>query len=209
MGFNLGAAAAAALAAGAVLSLGSPAWANLVVNPNFDLDSPPGDTAPEGWTFTPAASGSDFFVGAGPEYGAYSAPNSANFGATNSSDDELSQVLATAPGETYTISFELAHTDSDSANDFSVQFGGVTGFSLVNADAFGYTLESFTATATSSSTTLAFFGRENPSWYDLDNVSVVTSAVPEPGVWTMLLVGFGLLGAAMRSSARKSAVLKA
>jgi hypothetical protein len=87
-------------------------------------------------------------------------------------DDELSQVLATTVGQTYTLSFELAHTETDRENDFSVQFGGITVFSLVNAAAFGYTLETLTVTATSSSTTLAFFGREVPAWYDLDDVSV-------------------------------------
>ena len=44
--------------------------------------------------------------------------------------------------------------------------------SLVNQSAFGYTLYSYTVTAASASTVLAFFGRENPAFYDLDNVTV-------------------------------------
>jgi hypothetical protein len=100
-------------------------------------------------------------------------------------DDELSQVLATTPGQTYTLSFELAHDETDSQNDFSVEFGGSTVFSLVNAPAFGYTLETVSVTATSSSTTLAFFGREVPAWYDLDDVSVAVDSglnlVTNPG----------------------------
>jgi hypothetical protein len=55
-------------------------------------------------------------------------------------EDELSQVLATTAGQTYTLSFELAHAETDDQNDFSVQFGGSTVFSLVNAAEFGYTL---------------------------------------------------------------------
>jgi len=168
---------------------------NLVANPNFDDNSPPFGTAPLDWTFTPAASESYFFVGAAPGFGAFSPPNSANFGAVGAFDDELSQVLATVPG-TYSISFELAHDSTDSANDFSVTFGGTTIFSLVNAAAFPYTLETFSAVTTSSLTTLAFFGREKLAWYDLDNVSVtlISTAVPEPATWSMMLVGFAGLG---------------
>jgi hypothetical protein len=192
---NLKLSFATVLAVGAMLSLVGTARANLVANPGFDLDSPGSQTAPLDWSLTPATAGADFFVGPGPVYGAFSSPNSANFGATSTFDDELSQVLATTAGQAYSISFELAHTDTDTANDFSVQFGGTTIFSLLNAPAFGYTLETFTATATSSSTTLAFFGRENPSWYDLDNVSVgAVSATPLPATWTMLIAGFIGLG---------------
>lgn len=129
-------AAAAAILISTLVAVGpARAGANLVANPNFDLNSPPGETAPLDWTFTPAASGSDFFVGAGPGFGAFSPPNSANFGAVGSLDDELSQVLATAPG-TYTISFELAHAGTDGANDFSVTFGGATVFSIVDTASF-------------------------------------------------------------------------
>jgi PEP-CTERM motif-containing protein len=186
----------AALAA-AVLTFGVPAArANLVANPNFDLDNPAQQTAPLDWTLTKAAVGSDFFVNGTAGAGAFSAPNSANFGAEGAFDDKLSQVLATTVGQAYTISFELAHAATNSVNDFSAQFGGIPIFSLVNAAAFGYTLETFTATATSSSTELDFFGRENPSFYNLDNVSVVaiSGAVPEPSTWAMMLLGFAGLG---------------
>jgi hypothetical protein len=178
--------------AAAMLSFGGPARANLVANPNFDLNNPATNTAPVDWTLTPAVSGGDFTVdGVQGVAGAFSAPNAANFGATGAFDDKLSQVLATTAGQTYTISFELAHAATNSANDFSAQFGGTPIFSLANAAAFGYTLETFTATATSSSTELDFFGRENPSWYSLDNVSVeLSNAVPEPSTWTMMILGF-------------------
>jgi hypothetical protein len=180
------AAAGAAILLSTLVEVGS-ARANLVANPNFDL-SPLGVD----WTFTPAPSGSDFFYGAGPTFGAFSPPNSANFGAVGAFDDEISQVLATTPGASYTISFELAHDSTNAENDFSVTFGGTTVFSIVNTAEFGYTLETVTGVATSSSTTLAFFGREVPAWYDLDNVSVVPT--PEPPTWSMMLVGFAGLG---------------
>jgi hypothetical protein len=187
----------AALAA-AVLTFGVPAArANLVANPNFDLNSPLQQTAPLDWTLTKAASGSDFIVGGATiGSGPFSSPNAANFGATGAFDDKLSQVLATTVGQTYTISFELAHHSTNNANDFSAQFGGIPIFSLVNAAAFGYTLETFTATATSSSTELDFFGRENPDFYSLDNVSVeaISNGVPEPSTWAMMILGFAGIG---------------
>jgi len=184
----------------AVLCLTAPSLArasDLVANGNFDLNSPPNQTAPVDWTLTPAAGGSDFLVEPGPGYGAYSAPNSANFGAVSSEDDELSQILSTVAGDSYTLSFYLAHDTTDSANDFSASWNGSDVLSLVDASAFGYTQYTYTVAATSSSTTLAFYGRENPSWYDLDNVSVTGqagSAVPEPS--SLLLLGSGLAGLA-------------
>lgn len=183
----------AILAAGAMVTLSGSARANLVANGNFDLDTPPGGTAPMDWSFTPASSGSDFFVGPMPTFGAFSGPNSANFGAVGDLDDVLWQNIATTAGQTYTISFELAHNSSNAENDFSVQFGGVTVFSIANQSQFGYTLETVTGTATSSSTLLSFSGREVPQWYGLDNVSV-SSGVPEPSTWAMLILGFAGLG---------------
>jgi hypothetical protein len=185
--------AAVALAAGAMFSLTAPASANLVTNGDFEADSPASQTAPLGWTLTPASSGSDFFVGAGPGFGAFAGANSANFGATGNFDDVLSQILTTTPGQSYTISFELALASTDSQNDFSAFFGSNQLYSLTNGSSFGYTLLSFTSTATSASTTLSFNGREVPSWYDLDNVDVEPTVVPEP--FTLSLFGTGLAGA--------------
>jgi len=173
---------------------------NIVLNGNFDANSPAAQTAPVDWTLIPAASGSDFFVGAGPEYGAYSDPNSANFGAVGSLDDTLEQVLPTTPGQGYVLDFFLAHAETDEANDFSVYWNGTQVLSLVNEADFGYTEYTFNVTATSSFTTLEFVGREVPSWYDLDNVSV-TSAVPEPT--SLLLLGSGLAGIGLAAWRRK------
>ena len=198
--------AGAAFAAIMALAGQASAGVNIVANPNFDLNTPPGGTAPLDWTLNNASSGSDFFVGPGPTFGPFSAPNSANFGPTGSDDDILSQVLSTTPGATYTISFELAHDSTNSANDFSAWWGATSLLNLVNASGFGYTLETFTATATSSLTVLSFHGREVPAWYDLDNVSVTsTSTVPEASTWAMMVLGFAGLGFA-GFGARRAAI---
>ena len=91
--------------------------------------------------------------GPGPGFGAFAGANSANFGATGNFDDVLSQILTTTPGQSYTISFELALASTDSQNDFSVFFGGNQLYSLTNGSSFGYQLLSFTSTATSASFT--------------------------------------------------------
>jgi hypothetical protein len=115
--------------------------------------------------------------------------------------------LHTVAGDTYTISFYLAHNSTNTANDFSATFGGVPIFSLVNADSFGWTLESFTEVATSNTTVLSFSGRDVPAWYGLDNVDVegAAGAIPEPSTWAMMLIGFAGLGLVGYRARRRTA----
>lgn len=43
----------------------------------------------------------------------------------------------------------------------------------------------------------------NFSWFSLDNLTLNGSAVPEPGTWAMMLLGFGAIGFALRRSKRQ------
>ncbi|HLI86949.1 MAG TPA: PEP-CTERM sorting domain-containing protein [Bryobacteraceae bacterium] len=180
------------------------AQANIVLNGGFDLDTPSTGVAPLDWTLTPAAVRSEFIVGNDMVWGVLSPPNSANFAASGppgpGNDDVLSQVLATIPGQTYTLDYFLANDDGMTMtedNDFSVSWGGVTipGSVLTNATAFNYREFTFTEVATSTTTTLAFAGREVPGFYNLDNVSVNPSTlpVPEPGYLAVLPAALGVL----------------
>ena len=110
----------------------------------------------------------------------------------------ISQTIATSPGSTYVISFFLANDNpTDELGDaFAVRWGGTTVFSLVDPQAtFGYSQRVLTLTAASSSTVLAFDGRNDSySWY-LDNVTIADA--PEPA--SLLLTGLGLAAVAAAS----------
>ena len=70
--------------------------------------------------------------------------------------------------------------------------GGVTGFFLFN---IGTPIESIT-TALSASSGAVLYQTGNPP-----------PAVPEPGTWAMMLLGFGAIGFSMRSRRRRSGLL--
>jgi len=180
--------------AGALLisTLSSSAWADLVTNGNFSGGNTsvcgaggPGGTCP-GWTVTEAAVQSSFLFNAGnTSYDGSSVvipPGAgfASFGASAGVDDELSQVLATVPGQSYKVSFLLAGLDASASEypgiadqDFSVQWNGTTIFSETNNLNDTLVPISIDPVATGSSTTLAFFGRNLPATNVLAEVSVV------------------------------------
>jgi hypothetical protein len=64
-------------------------------------------------------------------------------------------------------------------NDFSASFAGVTFYTVTNAGAFPYTQFMGNITATGTSSLLDFAARQDPSYWNLDDIDV--HAVPEPG----------------------------
>jgi hypothetical protein len=111
----------------------------------------------------------------------------------------LAQTLMTSVGQTYTVSFYVADTYP---NLLEVTFGGTVLFDGTaptngNSSPSDYVLETFTATATSTSTVLAFSGQYNAGGEgtNLDDVSVTPLAstpVPEPS--SLVLFGAAVTG---------------
>jgi VPDSG-CTERM motif/Carbohydrate binding domain len=176
-----------ALTTVAALSVAYPAKANLVTNPGFETGNF------TGWT----QSGDTSFTGVIGTNVNGIPPHSGNFQAAlgNTTTGFLSQMLALAAGTTYTVDFWLVNNVSGT-NSFAASLGGVTGFSLTNAGAFGYTEHTFNFTYTGGSTQLLFTFLNVPGEWLLDDVSVnAVGTVPDGGT-TISLLGCALLGLA-------------
>ncbi len=74
--------------------------------------------------------------------------------------------------------------------DVGTQTASVSGFQF-----FGFS----STTAFSSVKIVAGTGSGNAETYHLDNLRFAAAAVPEPATWAMMILGFGLIGGAMRS----------
>ena len=112
-------------------------------------------------------------------------------------------------GQKYTVAFDwaasqLRNRQGPTTNQWIVSLGGdtqATPVLKVASQGFdGWYHAGFTYTASATSEVLKFVANGGPAGLPpfalLDGVSL--QAVPEPGVWTLMLGGFGLVGAAAR-----------
>ncbi len=194
--------------------MASPTWAdiNIVQNPGFETGSfadwTVNTSAGDAWQIDTAGEhGNSPFAGAYfVSTGCVGAPC---ISGTASQQSSLSQTLPTTAGQTYDLTFEFMTGGNSTPNELKVLWGGSTALDLGPAGTLGpvstYTLYSVDVTATSSSTTLTFLGRQDPGWDALDNVSVVSTGTvtPEPGSYAVLMLVLGSLILVARSRRAK------
>ncbi len=206
-------------AVAALAAFGLPATAqaaNLITNGSFEdgtgkppaggfVSLPSGSTAITGWTV--GNNGIDWI-----DDGYWEASDGQfSLDLSRLSAGSIAQTFATIVGALYTVTFDLAG-NPDGPNETKVQVTSVNGPPFQELFFFnvgpgntrqnmGWQTKSFSFTANSTQSTLTFGSATNtPFGPAIDNVSV--QAVPEPGTWLMMIVGFGLLGGMLRSRRR-------
>jgi hypothetical protein len=186
----------AVVALAAVMAPLSASAAELVANGGFETGTLSSWTGGGSFTGVQCPGGANPTVHGG---------NCSLFDGNVGSTDTLSQIVATVAGQSYDYSFWLL-SDGGTPSAFTFSLGGVTLVSLTNAPASsGFTQFTGSVVAASSNATLAFGFRNDPGFWFLDDVSLVNgAAIPEPGSWALMIVGFLGAGAAIRSSRRAS-----
>lgn len=111
----------------------------------------------------------------------------------------LSQTITDMPGQQLLLTFYL-ESDGLETNELTLDFGNSFSpeFSGIASTNGSYDRYSFTVTG-SGSDTLTFDTVDFRTWLAVDDVSLTPiGSVPEPATWALMLIGFGVIGAAMR-----------
>ncbi len=143
-------------------------------------------------------------------------PGSRSVDLDGESPGSISQMLNLVSGKTYKLSFKLSgNPDGGSptkgvgvtiGGDPTQQFTYDTAAHGTTKSDMKWVSESFSFTASSSKELLTFASTDEGSPYGAVIASV---AVPEPATWAMMLIGFGGLGAVLRSNRRRVAAVAA
>jgi hypothetical protein len=125
-----------------------------------------------------------------------------NGGFLNADYAGVDTITATVPSTT-AVGFDIGGLAGPQIFTIGTSDGGSfvlsTGDSITGTNSLDFFGVTTSAPITSLTVTYA-----DGSYGALDNFSFGTSAVPEPTTWAMILVGFGLAGAAVRSSRKQA-----
>jgi len=105
------------------------------------------------------------------------------------------------------FSFDLAGANTAGISIGEIFFtfgdGSSSSFDLIS-DTIGaaYSFQDFTSLTNISSIRIVADVRADSNGYSFDNFSFSSAAVPEPATWLSMIVGFGLLGGALRRRPR-------
>lgn len=145
----------------------------------------------------PAASGSIFGVtSTDPHSGTYAA----RFGSVDGLNDYIYQDLATTSGTIYDVNFYL-DASQGVTGEFVALWNGTIFFTQPGDLPGGYFDYNFLLPATSGSSRLEFGGNSPPSYYYLDDISVVPtalSATPEPSAIFLFATGLMAIGGSIK-----------
>ncbi len=215
--------ALAATVAAGVLMTSSAMAAPLLINGGFeDL----GGASPQGWGgYTFGAGYSPVLPGWSIDSGSVDVTQTGStwgpaFEGVNSLDingwdaGQISQTFATTPGKTYKVSFVYSRNAAGAPDPATadVSAGGqVVHVSAANDGSFGsgYNMIwkpvsfDFVASGAASTVTLDATVAGNSGVF-FDDVSV--AGVPEPATWAMMMIGFGGMGALLRTRRRTAAL---
>ncbi len=199
------------------------AQANLLVNGSFEsgafvnqgsvtMQVAAGSTLITGWT---VVTDTTAWIGAGNPWGLAASDGSFFLDLTNYQSGApfagLSQTIATTPGATYSLTFELGSSNFWGRPSAVVASAGGTSATFSSGTTGGnndWAQETMQFVATSASTVVVLQGTAGANYIGLDNAAVEfvsgpgvpppVTAIPEPGTWALMLAGVAVLGALMR-----------
>jgi hypothetical protein len=183
---------ACALSAVALSSTNANA-ANLIVNGGFET----GDFS--GWTADPVSY--PMYIVTSPVYQGKYAAQIAGY---DYGPDTLTQTVSDTANQNYYLSFYIYQSPPGPTVSLDVTWNGATVISDIAPTTGDFWKHFVTQVIGTGSDTLQFIDANNPGFDYLDNVSLTTS-IPEPATWAMMMLGFAGLGFAgyrMAKSAR-------